>query len=297
MEDLRALQLAELDLLKELLRVCAEHNLKIWVEGGTMLGAVRHKGFIPWDDDIDMQMPRHDYDILLQHGHEWFRYPYFLQSAYSEPGYFRGHAQLRNDNTAAIRPSEGYRKFNQGIFIDIFVLDACPDDPEELNFLCHDVSHTLRCLKAVDLDILYSGRLLQVFRKIWMRRKVKKTGFINIYKSLENRLRATEMDAVKFWTHITFSGSKYPFDRHIFDHTEWMDFEDIKVPVPAGYHNYLLTVYGDNYMTPIKSPTAHGDLVVSTTRSWREVAPEVRRDWEKGQLKRLARKLAKKLKK
>lgn len=297
MENLKALQHAELDLLKELLRVCSEHNLTIWVEGGTMLGAVRHKGFIPWDDDIDVQMPRHDYDILLEHGNEWFRHPYFLQSAYSDPGYFRGHAQLRNDNTAAIRPSEGYRKFNQGIFIDIFVLDACPDDKEELDTLCHDIGHTLRCLKAVDLDILYSGRLLQVFRKIRMRRKVKKTGFVNIYKSLENRLRANKMDAVRYWTHITFSGNKLPFDRHIFDETVWLDFEDTKVPVPAGYDAYLRTVYGDTYMTPIQSPTAHGDLVVSTTRSWREVAPEVRREWKKNQMKRLVRKLAKKHKK
>lgn len=296
MEDLRELQLAELDLLKELLRVCSEHNLTIWVEGGTMLGTVRHNGFIPWDDDIDVQMPRRDYDILLRHGNEWFSRPYFLQSAYSDPGYFRGHAQLRNDNTAAIRPSEAYRKFNQGIFIDIFVLDGCPDDPQEQEDLCRDTLRSLRRIKAVDLDILYSGRLLQVFRKARMRHLVRKSGFINMYRAIEDRLRQVDMDTVRNWAHITFSGNRLLFDRHLFDGTVWMSFEDIRVPLPAGYDRYLRITYGDDYMTPRHDPTAHGDLVVSLSRSWRQMAPEVRRQWRKDTLKRLTYKFAKKRK-
>lgn len=293
MESLRELQLVELDLLKELLRVCSEHNLTVWVDGGTMLGAVRHKGFIPWDDDIDVLMPRHDYDTLLQHGNDWFSGPYFLQSAYSDPGYFRGHAQLRNDNTAAIRPSEAYRKFNQGIFIDIFALDGCPDDPKELESLCRDTLHSLRLLKAVDLDVLYSGRLLQVFRKARMRRRVRKSGFINMYRAIEDRLRLADMDTARNWANISFSGSRLLFDRHLFDDTVWMDFEDIKVPMPADYDLYLRISYGDDYMTPRQDPTEHGELVVSTTRSWREVAPEVCRQWRKGTMKRLVNKLRK----
>lgn len=296
MDNLRELQLVELDMLKELLRVCSEHNLTVWVDGGTMLGAVRHKGFIPWDDDIDVVMPRHDYDTLLRHGDEWFSHPYFLQSAYSDPGYFRGHAQLRNDNTAAIRPSEAYRKFNQGIFIDIFVLDGCPDDPQELEDLSHDTLHSLRLLKAVDLDVLYSGRLLQVFRKARMRRKVRKSGLINLYKAIEDRLRQVDMDAVRNWAYITYSGNRLLFDRHLYDNTVWMDFEDIKVPLPAGYDRSLRILYGDDYMTPRHDPTEHGEMVVSITRSWREVAPEVCRQWRKGTLKRIINKFAKKRK-
>ena len=294
MDNLRELQLVELDLLKELLRVCSEHNLTVWVDGGTMLGAVRHKGFIPWDDDIDVLMTLRDYDILLRHGHEWFSHPCFLQSAYSDPGYFRGHAQLRNDNTAAIRPSEAYRKFNQGIFVDIFALDGCPDNPQELEDLSRDTLHSLRLLKAVDLDVLYSGRLLQVFRKARMRRRVRKSGFINMYSAIEDRLRQVDMDAVRNWANISFSGSRLLFDRHLFDDTVYMDFEDIKVPLPAGYDRYLRILYGDDYMTPRQDPTEHGELVVSTTRSWREVAPEVCRQWRKGTMKRLVNKLRKK---
>lgn len=293
MDNLRELQLVELDLLKKLLRVCSEHNLTVWVDGGTMLGAVRHKGFIPWDDDIDVLMPRRDYDILLRHGHEWFSHPCFLQSAYSDPGYFRGHAQLRNDNTAAIRPSEAYRKFNQGIFVDIFALDGCPDNPQELEDLSRDTLHSLRLLKAVDLDVLYSGRLLQVFRKARMRRRGRKSGFINMYSAIEDRLRQVDMDAVRNWANISFSGSRLLFDRHLFDDTVYMDFEDIKVPLPAGYDRYLRILYGDDYMTPRQDPTEHGELVVSTTRSWREVAPEVCRQWRKDTLKRLVNKLRK----
>ena len=120
----------ELDLLNELLRVCNKYNIKIFASGGTMLGAVRHKGFIPWDDDIDMGMLRKDYDKLCKIANKEFQYPYFFQTNYTDPGTLRGHAQLRNSNTTSFLQNEGSEySFNQGIFIDIFPMDFLLQNP------------------------------------------------------------------------------------------------------------------------------------------------------------------------
>ena len=114
----------ELDLLHELDRVCKKHGLTFFADSGTMLGAIRHKGFIPWDDDIDVAMMRDEYEQLCKIAGEEFSYPYFFQTEYTDHGTLRGHAQLRNSMTTAVLKDENHTQypFNQGIFIDIFPL-------------------------------------------------------------------------------------------------------------------------------------------------------------------------------
>ncbi len=117
----------QLNLLTELLRVCKNHDIKIFACAGTLLGAVRHQGYIPWDDDIDLMLYRKDYDKLCQVASQEFKDPYFFQTEYNDPGSLRGHAQLRDSRTTAILNNDA-PGINQGIFIDIFPLDSVVDD-------------------------------------------------------------------------------------------------------------------------------------------------------------------------
>ena len=112
----------ELDLLSELDRVCKRHGIRYILWAGTLLGAVRHKGFIPWDDDMDVAMLRSDYDKLLTLKDE-FRSPYFLQTPHTDPEAAYTHAKIRNSNTTAFNKLWSFRKYNFGIYIDIFPFD------------------------------------------------------------------------------------------------------------------------------------------------------------------------------
>lgn len=123
--DIRPLQLRILDILLAVDKVCKEHNLRYYLWAGTMLGAVRHKGFIPWDDDLDIAMPRRDYDLLMQHANEWLPTPFEAKCAEIDSTYSGAFAKVVDSSTTLIE-REHY-SYLAGIYLDIFPLDGMPD--------------------------------------------------------------------------------------------------------------------------------------------------------------------------
>ena len=95
----------ELEILKEFIGVCANLNLRYFLAGGSVLGTIRHNGFIPWDDDIDVIMPRKDYEIFLEKGQSLMQKQFFIQTYKTEPDYVMGFAKIRNSNTTFIEKS------------------------------------------------------------------------------------------------------------------------------------------------------------------------------------------------
>lgn len=242
----------QMDLLKKLLDVCEKYHLRIWADGGTLLGTVREHGYIPWDDDIDMAMLRDDYDKLVQIAPNEFDHPYFFQCGYSEKVYPRGHAQLRMDGTTAISPSESFISTHQGIFIDIFPYDAIPDEQDAKKALIKKRNKKLALLQRISTnDPLHPVRTVGMI--------LRRPFFRHFYRQFENLLRSNRISDNRHVACIGFTDDLALFerDKEWYKDTLFLPFEDMMMPVPSGYDQILRKQYGD-YTVPRQAPTYHG---------------------------------------
>ena len=271
----------ELDLLNKLREVCEKNNLKFYADAGTLLGAVRHKGFIPWDDDIDVAMLREDYDKLVEISKDEFKEPYFFQCYQTEEGYGRGHAQLRNSNTTCILKSESETNctFNQGIFLDIFVLDGVPNSEKEIKREKKKIK-TLSKLIGWKMHCNLNNHSLKNIVKYVV------TLPFNLKRMCEKRdkiLKSFKIEDSKYIAPLGFiyETKKRIRDRHLYDEIIMLEFENTTIPAPKGYHNYLTHRYGENYMTPTNIPTSHGDIIVDTKKSYKEYLKKENKSYAK----------------
>lgn len=147
---LRQAQLKMLAMLEIVDSICLKHGIDYWLDAGTLLGAVRHQGFIPWDDDMDISMPRASYEAFLQIAAKEIPDNMWLQTAQSDPGYYNLAAPLkiRDLNSRFIEKHESSDEpYVQGIFIDVFVYDRMPESLQQrrrYKFLAKKLSRLLR---------------------------------------------------------------------------------------------------------------------------------------------------------
>ncbi|MBQ8622050.1 MAG: LicD family protein [Oscillospiraceae bacterium] len=260
------------DILIEIQRVCTLADIPFFLYAGSLLGAVRHKGFIPWDDDIDVVMMRRDYDrFIVACGKYLDNSRYELQTIDSDPYASNPWMKLHDKNTAFI---SGIRREGamEGINVDIFPVDNAPDS----EFLLK-----MRSLIIDKVNFLYQYRFqersktatwkMRLFQALislippWNEMKFKK-----VYDQYLQKYNTKQTENVVYLSNRKYMRKLIP--KRCFESTVLLEFEGEMFPAPGGWQEVLTRLYGKDFMKlPPRDQqvTVHGSAVIDTENSWR----------------------------
>ena len=262
----------ELELLEKLDEVCRKHGLKYYAYYGTLLGAVRHQGFIPWDDDIDVVMFRDDYERFQAIAPEEFGEPYFFQNSYTDQMIWP-LSKLRDSRTTAVERAYADRgaAFHQGIFIDSFPFDSVndPDDErtatiaEMQNLLWIGMMNPEIALEAVRQEPPSSR--LRGFMLDYLRKDVRQKMRVFETFNLSSLGKSKKVNYVS--SEIRHACKSV--DRDWFQETVYLPFENLRIPAPAQYDRILTECYG-NYHEFVQGGTYHEGIIFEPDVPYRE---------------------------
>ncbi len=245
---LESMQQIELEMLTELDRICRENEISYQADGGTLLGAVRHQGFIPWDDDVDVRMLRKDYDRFCEVCKTQLdKDKYFLQTHETDPGYRWGYARILKNGTCFSRQNQEMLTMKRGIFIDVFPCDGMPEQklPKTVyNAVCF----CARKILYSPVGAVHEKNPLKKFVYKILRFFPAEAGFL-LFDCLIKRYRDKDTRLLRTigWN------SRQEHEGYL---RKWMQrscdlpFENIMIKAPVDYQEFLTFVFGEDYMVP-----------------------------------------------
>lgn len=265
-ETMKKVWAVELGLLEQFQNICERNGLRYYAIGGTLLGAVRHKGYIPWDDDIDVGMPRADYDRFLEVCEKELAYPYRLVTPMNDACY-RAHAQIRNSETTGYPANDERLSCNKGIFIDVFPLDGVADS--KAAFAVQMLQ--MKVLNRILVNFYYFDAVHPEppFVKSLFHRAVcgmmKLLGVKRVYACYDRiAARYSKKETKKVGEiSILFDDTRYHWRREVFETSTELPFEFMKIAAPEGWEEFLTNTFGDYHKIPEnkKERALHTDMV------------------------------------
>ena len=256
---------AQIEILQEIDRICKKHDIMYFAEWGTLLGTVRHKGFIPWDDDLDIGMKREDYDKFMYYAPKELSDGMELINSYTESMYHQIMARVVNGRGLNLKAEylDKYHGCPYMVGVDIFPQDYIPRNKE-------DEESQLELLKAANIlmKVWESGEGDESSKKECLEELEELTGVtIDEDKPIEQQLcqlsdricamyTKDEADAISQLC-LLAADENYRLPKECYENVIEMPFENILMPVPVGYDQVLRLRYGNDYMTPVKHWDTH----------------------------------------
>ena len=237
----RKLQLKILDIAKDIDKLCKDNNIEYYILYGSALGAVRHKGFIPWDDDFDIGMTYDNYIKFLELCEEKFdKEKYYVQTYDKEQDYYLSFSKIRDITTTLIEEGNKDIDIVRSVYVDVFPIVGAPNNKLKEKILKINRAFMLSANKNV-INNKFLKVIFNIILKIFGRTK--------ILKYTTKRCFKYDCNDCDYWVSIAdgdgFEQNK--MKKEIYGKPKYIDFEDTKLPVPAKADIYLKSIYG-NYM-------------------------------------------------
>lgn len=270
--EMKSVWRAQMDILEVVMRICDKHGIRYFLTDGTLLGAARHQGYIPWDDDIDISMLREDYDRFCEIAPSELPRNYFFQSGATDPEYCDHYVKIRNSDMTAV--TEFARKMqyrcNQGMFIDVMPLDVILKNSKKLRLqvLCQKIIHTVRARAVAHCRTSFKGLMLRVVCRIVFRL----VGYRRLHSMYEWVLRRPRESGLVGHRFFPFVLPQEHWSAEWFVSSSRLAFEYLECSVPGEWRTILEYTYGD-WLKPVKGASFHTELYFNTKESYRTVIP------------------------
>ncbi len=252
---LQEIQQESLKVLVEIDGICKEHGWRYFLIYGTLIGAVRHRGFIPWDDDVDICMLRKDYDAFMSYMEKEYEGKLAVHNRLNTKSYSYGVTRISNDSFRYITKAPREKQFKLGCFVDVYVFDYCGNNLNkcyELESKCIHINKNYQAYINPTATLSKWKILGKFLRKIYITLKGIEYGGPAIYaeKSIERMVKCYSSDNDIYVDSVVWVPCKKPFKSSWFKDTVYLKFEGHDFPVPCGYDECLRHQYGDYMKFP-----------------------------------------------